>query len=117
MSSQALVPVRKKSSKQHSNSTDSCQTDSPSQSKTTEAVKESTDKLLDDIDRLLDQDAIKSLQERLEGEQTDKPLTLSDLMREGSSVTGQAIGQWTKQTGETCALSAAMLAARARGLA
>ena len=116
MSSQALVPVRKKSQSSTERSHSETTPSKPS-SETAEAVLESTERLLDDIDRLLDQEAVKTLQDRLDGESEDKPLTLSDLMREGSSVTDQAIGTWTKPTGETCALSAAMLAARARKLA
>lgn len=90
---------------------------SPQRTETAE-VKAETDKLLDEIDRMLDQDAIAKLREELDAKPAeDKPLTLSDLMREGSTVTDQAIGVWTRPTGETCALSAAMLAARARKLA
>lgn len=40
--------------------------------------------------------------------------TLADAIREGSSVTKQAVGSWG--TGETaCALSAALISAKARG--
>lgn len=40
--------------------------------------------------------------------------TLADAIREGAAVTPQAIGSWGQQ-GEACALSAAYLAAKARG--
>lgn len=80
---------------------------------------EATDKLLDDIDLLLDQQAVETL--RQQAKDKPKSVTLWDLMREGAGVTDQAIGSWSivqglKGRGETCALSAAMLAARARGL-
>ena len=118
MSSQALVPSRRKKS-QPSEADSSQATTTPSDSKSTEEVLEAAEKVLDAIDAVLDQNAIKRLQEELEGfdPSEEKPLTLSQLMREGATVTDQAIGAWTKPTGETCALSAAMLAARARGLA
>ena len=122
MSSQALVPVRKKSRQSTESTTNSQSTTEQQQNsskESSEEVLEATTKLLADIDRVLDQDAIANLKDQLkEVDPTEeKPLTLSQLMREGSSVTDQAIGQWVKPTGETCALSAAMLAARARGLA
>lgn len=120
MSSQALVPVKKRSQDTENGQSGSTHsTETPSKSESAEAVKAETDKLLDDIDKLLSQDAIQTLQERLDefDPENNAPLTLADLMREGSSVTDQAIGAWTRPTGETCALSAAMLAARARGLA
>jgi hypothetical protein len=41
--------------------------------------------------------------------------TLADAIREGSTVTGQKIGGWYTET-EACALSAAHIAAQARGL-
>lgn len=40
--------------------------------------------------------------------------TLADAMREGSAVTKQSIGSWGGDN-EACALSAAMIAAKARG--
>lgn len=43
--------------------------------------------------------------------------TLSDAIREGSTVTGQMRGNWTDETGDNvCAMSAAVLALRARHL-
>lgn len=83
----------------------------------TAEVIASTDVLLDEIDRILDQNAIETLRGTLAGLDDVKPYTLADAIREGSSVTDQAIGAWTTPQGETCALSAAMLAIRARGLA
>lgn len=41
--------------------------------------------------------------------------TLADAIREGSTVTGQAIGAWATPSGQACALSAALIAAKARG--
>ncbi len=79
-----------------------------------------SDELLDEIDKVLDQSAIQVLKDRfvLEGLDDIKPYTLADAIREGSGVTDQCIGGWTnKELGETCALSAAMLAIRARGIA
>lgn len=43
-------------------------------------------------------------------------LTLSQLMREGTRVTTQAIGSWGDGINNACALSAAELAAKARKL-
>ena len=79
-----------------------------------------SDELLDEIDKVLDQSAIQTLKDRfvLEGLDDIKPYTLADAMREGSTVSDQCIGSWTDvKLGETCALSAAMLAIRARGIA
>lgn len=117
MPSQALVPTRKKSQPSEVETSETATT--PSDVQSTEEVLESTDKLLDAIDALLDQKAIARLREELKDfdPSEEKPLSLSDLMREGATVTDQAIGAWTKPTGEVCALSAAMLAARARGIA
>ncbi len=41
---------------------------------------------------------------------------LSDAIREGSSVTGQCVGNWTDAAGNMCALSAALVAVKARHL-
>lgn len=40
--------------------------------------------------------------------------TLADAIREGESVTGQKVGGWI-EGGESCALGAAWIAAKARG--
>lgn len=46
---------------------------------------------------------------------TDRPFRLSDAMRMGSKVAGQAYS-WTDTEGNLCALSAAAVAAKAHGL-
>lgn len=44
--------------------------------------------------------------------------TLADAIREGSTTTGQAVGGFVKrEANEVCALSAALMSAKARGLA
>lgn len=43
--------------------------------------------------------------------------TLADAIREGSSVTDKATDGWLGSQGEACALSAALIAAKARGRA
>ena len=76
----------------------------------------STDKLLAQIDEILELrlDDFNSKTEDI----GEKPYTLADAMREGSSVTDQAVGFWANAAeGKTCALSAAYLAVKARGLA
>lgn len=40
--------------------------------------------------------------------------TLADAIREGSSVTEQCVGNWVGPAGEMCALSAALVAVKAR---
>lgn len=42
--------------------------------------------------------------------------TLADAIREGSTVTSQALGNWTDEEGGVCALTAAYLACKARHL-
>lgn len=108
-----LKKVEKKVTKKVTEETDDLK---PVESESAKEAVEKSTKLLDDIDALLDQDAVLVLKQALKDDK-GKPLTLADLMREGASVTDQAIGAWTRPSGETCALSAAMLAARARGLA
>lgn len=79
-------------------------------------AKAEADAVLDEIDRVLDQDAVARLREAKK-EQVNSNPTLSDLMREGASVSNQAIGSWASaEQNTTCALSAAVLAARARGV-
>ena len=41
--------------------------------------------------------------------------TLADAVREGTSVAGQATGRWVAANGDVCALTAAYIAAKARG--
>ena len=81
----------------------------------------STEAILDEIDRVLDTNVIERMREILaEGDvamEPVKPYTLADAMREGSKASEQCIGGWTGGEGETCALSAAMVAVRARGIA
>lgn len=111
MASTALVPKSKKKTQ-------------PEQETATEAVDTTsskelvakTDELLNEIDDML-AETIERFNAEFEELEEDKPYTLADAMREGSSVTNQAIGQWTGAQGETCALSAAYLAVKARGLA
>lgn len=64
-----------------------------------------TDALLDEIDAVLDMES-----------PAVKAMTLGDLMRKGAGMAGQAIGAWETQQGETCALQAAMYAAKAQDL-
>lgn len=40
--------------------------------------------------------------------------TLADAIREGSTVTGQCVGNWSDEQGNVCALSAALVAVKAR---
>ncbi|HET9118503.1 MAG TPA: hypothetical protein VFN75_10610 [Pseudonocardiaceae bacterium] len=40
--------------------------------------------------------------------------SLADAIREGSTVTGQCVGNWHDTEGNVCALSAALLAVKAR---
>ena len=80
------------------------------------ALLAETDALMAQIDELIGADKVTALQEILPV--LDKPYTLADAIREGSMVTDQKIGGWAdKAKGETCALSAALLAVKARGLA
>jgi hypothetical protein len=66
-----------------------------------------TDAMLDKIDEVLDEQPTA----------TDcTPFTLADAIREGSKLHPQAIGMFTGPKGETCALSAALEAVKARGL-
>lgn len=58
---------------------------------------------------------LKTVLSQIEEEVMMRPLTLADLMRQGSMVTEQKIGGWGD--GENaCALHAATIAARAHGL-
>lgn len=88
----------------------------PVDTENAQALVKSTDELMDDIDRIL-AEVGEAFQEKTEELDPEKSYTLADAMREGSAVTNQKIGGWTDpQNGETCALSAAYLACRARGL-
>lgn len=112
MTTMALVPKNKTA---HKDKTEQESVESSASTDATDILAQ-TDTLLDEIDRLLDVETIESLRKTLTELDDVKPYSLADAIREGSMVTDQAIGKWTAQ-GETCALSAAMLAIRARGLA
>jgi hypothetical protein len=71
--------------------------------------------LLDDIDDILESNSVEDAKFVLEGLDDIKPLTLADLIREGSQMNGQAFGAFVVGEG-TCALGAAYKAAEARGL-
>lgn len=60
-------------------------------------------------DPLVDADGIAEL------EKATRPLTLADAIREGSEVSGQAYS-WSDNCGNLCALSAAVVSAKSRGL-
>ena len=92
----------------------------PVDTTTADALVAKSEELLDEIDELLNVDTINTLRQVLDDLDDVKPYSLADAIREGSTVTDQAIGAWVSsntEAGETCALSAAMLAIRARGLA
>lgn len=60
-------------------------------------------------------DELKTMLAGIEETVMMRPLTVADLMREGSKVTKQAVGSWGD--GENaCALHAAVISARARNL-
>jgi len=61
-------------------------------------------------------DNIAKLEEALPDIDLDKAMgyTLADAIREGSTVTGQCVGSWHDEDGNVCALSAALLAVKAR---
>ena len=61
--------------------------------------------MLDEIDAVLEVEIDKT-----------NVLTLSDLIRNGSRMHKQCIGNWYGEKGETCALSAALDGAKALGL-
>jgi hypothetical protein len=83
------------------------------------ALVAKSDTLMDEIDAILDQNAVQKIRET--AVETSAAYTLADAMREGSQVTDQAVGTWTRRkpgdVGEACALAACMTAVRARGLA
>lgn len=65
-------------------------------------------------------DKVEQLREQLEATELDEleramSYSLADAIREGSTVTGQKHGDWTDDTGDNvCALSAGLIAAKAR---
>lgn len=62
---------------------------------------------VDELRGILDATEVKEL-ERLN-------YRLSDAIREGSQVSKQKVGGWTDSSGAMCAMSAAVVAAKARG--
>ena len=100
MASTALVPVRK-----HDKRVPESETSAPSPKRSEEARAKlaETDAILDEIETILEVDP-------------PKPQTLADLIRWGATMNKQAIGSWTGEQGETCALQAAFTAAKAGGL-
>lgn len=68
-------------------------------------VIEAADAMMAEIDEVLE---VQSTEE--------KPLTLADMIREGSLLAPQAIKAFRTPQGETCALQAAYEAVKARGL-
>lgn len=112
MSSTALIAKRPAST-----TTEVTETPAVTDTTTSDALLVKTDELLDEITKLLTTNKI----EELRGNLTtlgDKAYTLADAIREGSSCTSQKFGGFVGESGETmCALSAAMLAIRARKLA
>lgn len=70
-----------------------------------EELLDATDALLDEIDEILELNP-----------EPEVPLTLAQLMREGSQLGPKSRGRWKGEEGATCAMSAAYEAAKARGL-
>jgi hypothetical protein len=67
--------------------------------------------------KLEELEVVETLRNELEAiEKYTQGYTLADAMREGSSVTGQKTGHWYSKDNKACALSAAYLAAKARGI-
>jgi hypothetical protein len=64
--------------------------------------------------------AVERLTELISDEDLEamvRPYTLADAIREGSSVTDQHIGGWVDESSnKACALSAAFVACKARGM-
>lgn len=121
MTTMAVVPAKK--SQQHGKQTseeDVVEEVQPDVADSKEVVAK-TDALLSEIDQILAK-AQDEWDWKIAPLDDEKPYTLADAMREGEQVTDQAIGSWMQvkeagQRGETCALSAAYLALKARGLA
>lgn len=63
-------------------------------------------------------ESLKSELRSIELDVMTEGLTLADAIREGAGHTEQAVGSYVRrESNQTCALSAAMLSVRARGLA
>lgn len=65
---------------------------------------------------LIPAEKVDELAEKLPSLEDAMTYSLADAIREGSSVTDQCVGGWTDEQGNMCALSAALLAAKARHL-
>ena len=61
---------------------------------------------------------VDELQEQLEDLDLEHAMSysLADAIREGSTVTNQCVGNWNNAQGDVCAMSAALLAIKARRL-
>ena len=59
-------------------------------------------------------DELKSMLGAIEMEVLARPFTLADAIREGAGITTQSYN-WTDKDGGMCAMSAAVISARARG--
>ena len=76
------------------------------------ATRADAEKVIDSADALMDEiDAVLEI-----NPEPEKPYTLADAIREGSLLNPQKIGGWRGPQGETCAISAAYDAVKARGL-
>lgn len=56
----------------------------------------------------------KELTDKLPELEKAMTYSLADAIREGSTVSGQCVGGWTDNDGNLCALSAALVAVKAR---
>lgn len=110
--------VRKKGANQDASNTQS-EAVSPAsgETKSSAEIVAKTNDVLDQIDKIL-AEVEEEIRQHAEAKQTDevKPFTLADAIRLGSEVTNQAVGAWSTQSGEVCALAAAYLAVQSMGL-
>ena len=115
MPSNEWVPFKKKDTATTEGADESVEVETPDQPSELIAT---TDAILDEIDKVLDSDVIDACRKMLASKEevSDKPFTLADAIREGALCSDQMIGGWTGPQGETCALSAAMVSLKARGL-
>ena len=63
---------------------------------------------------MIDPNKVEELADTLPELEEAMTYSLADAIREGSTVTDQCVGGWTDYDGNMCALSAALLAAKAR---
>lgn len=63
---------------------------------------------------MIDPNKVEELADTLPELEEAMTYSLADAIREGSTVTDQCVGGWTDDDGNMCALSAALLAAKAR---